>query len=149
MIKFFFFILLIVFISGCTTLSKKECETMNWESAGYNSALKGEPAGSQIRELKNLCVNRYNTSIDAEAFARGYEKGQAQYCTELNLYKLGISGQTYKGICDNHSNGRSVKSFGEGRIQYLESQVSSLENENNILKAKIIELESKLNSCKY
>ena len=152
--KIIYFALLAAVLTSCSSLSKQECESLNWNAAGYKSAMQGHPADTEIIRYKKMCVERHHTTINAEAFSKGYVDGLSEYCTDENLFKKGSSGGAYQGICDNHMNKKALTSYSNGRLLFLENTVTELETDKSDLESKvkslesqIADLESKLKSC--
>lgn len=136
---------------ACSTFSKNDCKNMNWQNAGYQTALDGEKADHRIKYYLKECTNEHKVTVNLDAFTKGYDQGIKIYCSEANLYQKGLSGKIYKNICKESE---STANFSIGRSQYLEKKVLELENDiqrlnNDIddLRRKKSDLESKLNAC--
>jgi len=149
MIKKILILISVAFMTACSSLSKEECDTMNWKNAGYMSAIKGQTSVSDLSMYQEQCYKRHGVVPKQQEYANGYSEGLKQYCTDSNLYKVGRDGDDYKGICDRTENKDSVvKKYNEGRVDFLERKVSDLESENSRLKSDISNLESELNNCR-
>lgn len=147
--KILFYGILLLSLSSCSTLSKKECEDITWQNEGYKSALKGERAGSEISRFKKLCTDEHNVAINSDNFTSGYKQGLEKYCSKSNLYEKGLNGEEYQGICDATAAPEVKTSFVDGRVKFLEKRVSDLEYEIYRLKNANSDLESKINSCSH
>lgn len=140
----YFLYLYFIFLVSCSTFSKEECETMNWEKEGYKAALNGQSAGQQARYFQKVCNSKYQVPINGDNFAKGYEQGLKKYCSTSNLYQSGLRGDDYKGICKDPEVGVS---YSNGKIKFLEGKISDLEDEVTQLKRENSDLQSKVSSC--
>ncbi|MDT8375405.1 MAG: DUF2799 domain-containing protein [Mariprofundaceae bacterium] len=84
-------------ISGCASMSKKECMNANWESVGYSDGARGVH-NSQLEKHRQSCVE-YQVIPDNAAYRSGWEQGIRRYCTADNGYRAGQSGRAYRNIC--------------------------------------------------
>lgn len=138
-------------LSGCSTLSKKDCESLNWERAGYQAALKGEQVQAAFNQYQNSCrqVSVAATQANGDDFAKGYDNGREVFCTPANMHEFAKYGGVYTGICpDSKVNSNFMTSYQSGREAYLNARISSLESEVQTLKAQVSSAESEAASLR-
>lgn len=88
--------LLGLFAAGCASMDKKMCRSVDWEKVGRIDAQHGRPE-THKQEHVNACASA--TTVDEDAYHRGWEAGRADYCTPENAFTIGSMGQPYAGIC--------------------------------------------------
>lgn len=140
-------VLSLLALSSCASLSKEDCESINWKNQGYTAAAKGERPTECISRFKKQCTDEYNVKINNNEFVDGYKQGLQVYCSKSNLYQKGLSGDEYKGICDSTATPEVAASFTSGRVKFLENEVSDLEDQVRRLKSEVNDLQSKVNNC--
>jgi Protein of unknown function (DUF2799) len=147
----YFFSLSILLLSSCSTFSKSDCESMNWQNEGYKAGSNGETAGQQAKFFQKECTVEHQVPVNIEKFSKGYEQGLKSYCSTSNLYQKGLNGDSYSGVCKKSE---IAASYSNGRTQFLEKKVieqeeaiQRLKSELDDLERKNSDLESKLNSC--
>ncbi len=84
-------------LTGCSSLSQKECQTGDWKGIGYRDGLQGKQP-SEISEHQKACSD-YRIKLDTEEYERGREAGLAKYCLPNNGYRLGKNGKPYSFVC--------------------------------------------------
>jgi len=72
--KLIFLIFTLLVFTSCTSVSEKECATMNWYKRGAEDAKKGLPP-STYGNYKETCL-RFGISFDPEEYIQGYESIQ-------------------------------------------------------------------------
>lgn len=92
-----FTLLIIALLSGCASMSKKECLNANWEAVGYSDGSRGSHY-TRLEEHRKSCT-KYEVIPDDGAYRHGWEQGIRNYCTAENGYRAGVSGIAYKRIC--------------------------------------------------
>jgi len=93
----FLTLLIIALLSGCASMSKKECVNANWESLGYNDGSRGVHY-THLEKYRQSCVD-YQVIPDDAAYRHGWEQGIRSYCTADSGYRAGQSGKAYNNIC--------------------------------------------------
>lgn len=89
----------VLLLSACaTTLPPTSNLDSDWNTFGYERAIKGQIAQSESR-LQKLLNDQLLQSSHYQAYLNGYEKGQKEYCAQ-NPFILGVTGAPYNGICD-------------------------------------------------
>lgn len=123
--------------SCATTLSKNECQAMDWRTIGYEDGAAGYP-GSHIGVHRRSC-GEHGVAPDFDAYQAGRTKGLEEFCTAANGYRVGAAGGQYTGACPIEREEDFLRAFSEGHELYvLRSRVTST---GNSLGAKRRELE--------
>lgn len=141
-----FLICLSLFISACSTYSKRECQTMNWSQAGVQTALDGKPLQQGLSHYNKECLKENGIQPDEQALRYGYEMGLKQFCTPEHSYKFARKGGQYAGICSAADEAVIRPKLHEGRMGYLEQKVEELSRQVSKFKSDVDSLESKLSS---
>jgi hypothetical protein len=85
------------FLTGCSTLSAKDCATMDWRERGLKDGREGEDKG-QIGNYQKRC-REFNISVDAIRYKAGYQSGLKEFCTYDNGMKQGEDGKKNGEVC--------------------------------------------------
>ena len=126
--KIVFFIIALIVIQGCASLSKEHCEKVNWDVAGEGASLSGTEY-EKGKELMRSCSNM-GIEVDEREYRRGYEEGINKYCQEDMASWHGLSGKEYSPrICENNKINLENAYF-KGLSVYLIKR--SEENEINV-----------------
>ena len=84
-------------LAGCASMSKKDCETADWRTIGYNDGARGIYY-TNLDSYRKRC-SEYQIAPDANAYQAGWNQGIRSYCTSDNGYRAGVAGQTFQNIC--------------------------------------------------
>ena len=103
--KILILLALIVCITACskTTLSQKECQTMNWFERGVTDGSEGKYF-KVMDTYERTCAQ--GAKFDEKRYVSGYLKGMEVYCTDEN------------GLRDGKINSKPVKTCKEGSPYY-------------------------------
>jgi Protein of unknown function (DUF2799) len=113
----FFAVLSVALISvGCSSMTKKECETANWENIGRYDGGQGKPL-QEYELMKNQC-EMYSRTPDQAAYLKGYKDGLERYCTNRNGEILGRSGAQYFEQCPENLRSEFLKGYRYGLSQF-------------------------------
>jgi hypothetical protein len=105
-------------LSSCaTTLSKNECEAMDWRTVGYEDGAAGYP-GSRIGVHRKAC-GEHGVAPDFDQYQAGRAEGLLEFCTAANGYRLGAAGGQYGNVCPVEREGEFVRAFSEGQELYV------------------------------
>jgi len=154
MLKYLFFILLLVLNISCSSSqTKQQCQNLDWLKVGLGQAFAGIDYEEGFSYYYTSCSMKHQVPIDQQEFQRGYQYGLAQFCDKSNAAIWGLSGKKYNGICPKNKEKRFLASYSKGYNQYLtnkveslNSTVSSLEKEIQKLKKEISLKNSKINN---
>ena len=113
-------LVVLLVLSGCSTINKLECRKANWKQVGLDDGNKGLP--SMLDEYERSCLK--NKIIpDGDEYREGHKIGVAQYCTEENGYILGEIGKDFPFVCTgNHWFKGGYK---QGRAKFLKNKGKS------------------------
>lgn len=121
-IRFAFFLLVLLLINGCSTLSKSECEKGEWSKIGAKDANKGLRATPQL-SLHNKACSKHKIKPDNKLYFSGYAKGLKRFCTHSNGFDYGSAGSRYIGTCP-----ASLKpNFLDGYLSGLDLAIQEIE----------------------
>jgi hypothetical protein len=84
-------------LSGCATLSEKECRTVNWRDLGVKDGLMGHPAG-RVEIHRKACAE-YGIQPNEHQYLDGRDEGLREYCRIDNAFQSGLKGRQYQGVC--------------------------------------------------
>lgn len=109
-------LLMMGFISGCASMSKKECLSADWHAIGYSDGTRGIHHNNLAKHRQSC--GKYEVFPDEEAYHAGWDQGIRSYCTSDRGYRAGSAGQPYRNICpedvaENFRHGweRGVRSY--------------------------------------
>ena len=108
-------------ITSCSTLSKSECKTANWNTIGYEDGANGYKA-SRIGQHRSACAE-YGISPNLNAYTAGRDRGLQQYCTPNTAYKKGINGYSYNGVCAGYNEREFLAAYNQGLTIYKANNV--------------------------
>jgi len=81
---------LTLLLSGCATLSEKECAAGKWEELGTRDALNGRKLG--FLEHHQMTCEAAQSDSAQKLYNTGWEQGNKKFCTAENGYSSGLSG---------------------------------------------------------
>jgi Protein of unknown function (DUF2799) len=119
---------LVILLSGCSSMSRNECLTVDWRTVGYEDGVDGYP-GDRIAQHRKACA-KYGVSTDLSLYQQGREEGLREYCQPANGYRVGSRGGSYGGVCPAPLQGAFVAAFETGhRLYVLESNVANVNSQ--------------------
>lgn len=111
-------------LSGCASMSKKDCIAADWLVQGIQDGRAGLPL-SRLDSHAKAC-GKVNVVPDAPLYAEGHVQGVQHYCTpETGLYQ-GRQDNTYHGVCPPDLEPAFLTSYIDG----LELYALTLETQN-------------------
>jgi hypothetical protein len=90
-------LLLAGMVTGCASMSKKDCENADWHAIGYSDGARGIQPG-HLNAYDQRCAE-FKIVPDANAYQTGWQQGIRSYCTNANGYNAGAAGLAYNNIC--------------------------------------------------
>ncbi len=97
LIPFALSLLILSLLSGCASMSKKECLNADWQAIGYRDGARGVHY-STLSKHRESC-SEYNVIPDDGAYRAGWDEGIRRYCSADTGYRVGSSGHAYNNIC--------------------------------------------------
>lgn len=88
---------LLILLNACATLSEKECRTADWRQLGVADGQKGYP-DNRLESHREACKD-FGILPDTKLYLDGRNAGLATYCQPDNAFRLGMNGESYKGVC--------------------------------------------------
>ena len=104
-------------VGACSQLSEEECMYMSWQARGVMDGVKGTPA-NKINEYQRVC-ERFSVVVDYESYEEGRQEGVKQYCTVMNGFNVGLSGDEYQDACTVEIEQMFLDGYTPGRMMYL------------------------------
>jgi hypothetical protein len=133
-------LLLLAQISGCTVMSKADCENGHWERIGHGVGSSGDrDRHAAFVKRADICAT-YGHGADQDAFDRGHEAGIEQYCDIPSAVELGTRGVSpsnsidtcpeydYPGFASAYRSGRRLYDLNR-RVQEAQTEIDHLETE--------------------
>ena len=112
-------------IASCTTMSRRECETADWNKVGYRDALAGRSATDAFKKRKNDC-SEHSAQANKDEYAIGYAASLKTFCTYESGIEFGHSGASYRDQCPKQLETEFLKGY---RLGLVESERDSLADE--------------------
>ena len=133
----------LLFLAGCATMNKSECQVANWEIIGLEDASAGRP-NSYIGQHRSACAE-YGVSPDLNSYMKGYERGLAQFCTYENGLSMGSQGRGYSGICKGAAANQFLSGYNKGKHDYeLRRQIANLKSEISRLHTRLHHIDTQI-----
>lgn len=104
-------------LSGCATLSKEECQWVDWRTVGYEDGVAGR-TGDRIGQHRKACAD-HGVRPDLDAYQSGRAAGLREYCQPRNGYRVGVSGAGYGGPCPDDLAPAFMTAYDAGRELYV------------------------------
>src|SRR5262245_55831420 len=115
-------------LSGCNSMSEKECLSTDWRTVGYEDGVNGY-AGDRIGRYRNAC-SEHGVTPDLAQYQAGRDQGLQEFCKPANGFRVGAHGGSYGGVCPADLDESFVDAYQTGRQLYtLRSRVGSAQNE--------------------
>ena len=120
---------LLIILSSCSTLSKQDCESINWLSRGTNDAAKGVEI-SQFNKYAKECSG-VGVNIPKGRYQQGYQEGLVHYCNYEKGYNRALDGDGPFKACDNVNEAFSqgyAKGFEEYKVLVAKNALEETQN---------------------
>lgn len=112
---------LIMVLSSCMTMNKRECQNGEWRTAGFEDASRGR-TNSRFNAHAKACA-KHGINADKALYDTGYNEGLQTYCSQANGIQVGRKANDYNGICP----AESEQGFLRGYVHGLELALDELE----------------------
>ena len=93
----FAFAMLALALTGCATMDRDECLMADWRNVGFEDG-RGGQLTNYVGEHREACA-RHGVTPNLTEYLAGHSQGIAEYCRPQNGFRLGQSGQAYRGEC--------------------------------------------------
>lgn len=133
--------ILLFTLSGCATMDRDECLTVDWRTVGFEDGAAGY-SGDRIGQHRKACA-KHGVTPDLEAYRLGRDEGLREYCVPSNGFRLGSRGGSYNGMCPADLEPAFLDSYQSGRQLYtLESRLSGVTHALNARRDELEDAES-------
>ena len=117
-----------IILTGCASMSEKECLSVDWRDQGYRDGLAGQPP-SRVEDHREAC-SKVGVVPNIEQYTSGRSKGIVEYCTPQNAAREGRRGHSYRNACPPELEMRFLDNYRAGRRVYdAEQRVNNLNNQ--------------------
>lgn len=106
----------LLFLSGCQTISRDQCQAEDWAGMGKADAASGF-AMDRFDVIAKDCGS-YGINPDPEEYEAGWKKGVLLYCKPLNGFNRGRAGDGLSQICPPELAGPMSSAYKLGRQIY-------------------------------
>jgi uncharacterized protein (DUF1786 family) len=100
-------------LTGCASMSKNECLTVDWRTVGYEDGVAGR-SGDMIGRYRKACAD-HGVAPNLNAYQTGRAEGLREYCQPQNGFRVGASGADYSGTCPADMAPAFTKAYESGR----------------------------------
>ncbi|MCV6614348.1 MAG: DUF2799 domain-containing protein [Cellvibrionaceae bacterium] len=130
----------VLLLSACSGLSKKECLSADWEALGFEDGVRGESL-EKVSEYRQDCAE-HGVSPDLKRYKYGREIGLEDFCKPQNGYQVGRRGHRYKGVCPQNLEIDFLGPYEDGRKVYqAERRLKEAEDELDRVDSRIDRLD--------
>ena len=125
----------ILLLTGCSSLSEKECRSADWRMIGYEDGISGKKL-ARLTDHRSACA-QYDIAPNLDLYRLGYEEGLDEYCRPGMVFELGKNGSAYPTQCPDHLSDQLKTSYRYGRdiydlndeIRHMQKLISNKNNE--------------------
>lgn len=129
-------IALISALSGCASMSEKECAVADWHEQGTRDALGGY-ARTRLEDNRQACA-KIGVTPDETAYFAGYNTGLQQFCLPGNAAEWGRNGRLYHNSCPAAYERDFLYYYQIGRDAYdAQQKVSQLSSEQRVAQREL------------
>lgn len=119
--------LVLILLSGCTSISKEQCQLGDWYQIGVFDGQQGKT--SMAADYTKDCAE-HKATVDLAHYNKGRAEGLKSYCSYENGTLIGEQGKEYQKVCPANLSSQ----FLEGYIPYFnvsdtESKIISKKSE--------------------
>ncbi len=112
----YFILIMSMGLVACTSLSKRECATMNWEEKGRADGMEGESLSTFTKYQKEC--SKHHIMTDKRSYERGRSEGLMIFCTYDGGYDFGSKNGTYRNVCTKETEANFFKGYNIGKKEY-------------------------------
>jgi hypothetical protein len=120
MIRFSLFTILVFLLSGCSTMTKEQCQSADWKAYGYTDGAKGK-ATTNFKTYAQACGD-HGVKSDFDRYLIGHKQGVAVFCSFESGYQAGTENYRYQGICKSHNEADFLRGLAKGKKLYQARQ---------------------------
>lgn len=90
-------------LSGCASMSEKECLNVDWTDKGQRDGRSG--ALPDLVESHAKACAKVGVQPDVTAWQDGWSRGIRSYCRPQRGWQQGLRGEFYNGVCADQPDG--------------------------------------------
>tara|TARA_R110000868_G_scaffold154736_1_gene380891 strand:- start:4566 stop:5180 length:615 start_codon:yes stop_codon:yes gene_type:complete len=146
-------ILLVIFLSACTTMSKEKCQGQDWQLYASQKFSNSPASFSSINSMAHEACKEHGISPTLEELKAGYIEGIKSYCTPRNIWERTLKGEDVViNYCPASVRANlkkvSVSAKDVYHLEQLEEEIVEKQNSLNTLQHEMYRIESDL-QAKY
>lgn len=130
--------LVMLFMSGCASMSSDECMATDWSAIGYEDGARGYTS-DQFAKHRKACA-KHGVTADFGSYQAGRDQGLIEYCQPGRGFSVGAGGGRYYGVCPVNLEANFLDAYNVGH--HLHTLRSNVSYANSSISAKEHELES-------
>lgn len=133
-------------LTSCNTMSKEDCEQIDWNRVGFRAALRGQTISDAIPDRTQSCRDDYGLRPNFDDIQSGYAQGLRYFCTEDGGLTFGRNGGLYSGTCPKDTEKSFIEGYRTGKLDYVGNRVESLEDEIQRLRNDVSDRDYRIRS---
>jgi len=126
----------VIFITGCSSISKEECKTGDWNGIGYRDGMSGKPI-SRVSSYIEEC-GKAGSTVDRAMYEKGRNEGLKIYCSRENGFNAGKNGSSMFTECPSNLQSAFMKAYNLGKkVHELKGKLDSVRKDQDELEKKM------------
>ena len=105
-----------LFLAGCASMDRGECQNANWYAIGLEDGARGQPL-ERLGTHRRACAE-YGVAPDAERYVAGRNEGLKSFCTYERGFSQGRGGNAYSVACPANLAAAFQSGYQRGRELY-------------------------------
>lgn len=142
--------LVMLFVSGCASMSSDECVATDWSAIGYEDGARGYTT-DYFSKHRKACA-KHGITADFGSYQAGREQGLVEYCQPGRGFDVGVHGGRYYGVCPVNQEADFLDSYNVGHqlytlrsnVNYTNSAISSKQHELEAVEDAMLHAEAAL-----
>jgi ribosome modulation factor len=116
----------LIAMTGCSSMSKKECINANWYQLGFQDGRAGA-ASSSVQGYVQTC-SKHDISINQTDYLDGHAEGIRTFCQPNNGYQIGLRGRSLPQVCPADMQKSFSEAHAKGYTEYkIKQDISAAE----------------------
>jgi len=138
----------LLFTVGCSVLSKKQCEQVDWGQEGYEIGFWERNPTDTLGYYRQHCGQEYGVHPDIRVFEEARKRGNEALCSRDGGYKYGSRGGRYSGSCKKELEDEFFIGYQRGQSLYMTSKIQDLQSEMKDLRGELNSKQSQIDQLK-
>lgn len=105
---------LILTLSGCASLTREQCQSINWYEQGKYDGMSGRPS-QQFRQYMKSCAEHGIALNQDTTYEQGRLQGLKYFCSYESGRKEGVADNPYSAICPDALEAEFLRGFESGK----------------------------------